>query len=343
MRITKLAIPESNNLWATNELKTKVSISNHENDKVMKKDMIWLLQLADVKEMYTQLPHDECVKALKWVFNKYNQRFPGSAANAIFSINRNDHNDIKPGLAQIYSKYAQVSFEDIMSVMEFGLTQNFLSLGKMVLKQIIGVVIGWNFGPILAMLICIKREYYKNLQKYLPQYKTFQGRYVDDLLKAAYIPRTEIVKVKQVYLKLNQIYPVGLKVLVEEESTSKIKFLECEVSQDWGKLCISQFNKNAISMWETGKQKFKRYHNYWSHSLGKGKGVVIGALCRGWQNTNNHKNFFKCNLEVLMEFKSLGYPTNLLKICIYRMAEKTQKSKWTETWPAWRSILQGFG
>ncbi|CAH3106973.1 unnamed protein product [Pocillopora meandrina] len=163
----------------------------------------------DLTSLYTVIPIDEGLRALKHLF---------------------DHRTVK-----------EPSSETLLCLAELVLTFNCFSFGGNYYKQTNGVAMGTKMGPSYASLFVgfIEHQFFSQYHGPKPE---LYGRYIDDCLGAFSSTREELT---QFIAAVNSFHP-ALKYTWDISDTS-LAFLDIKISIEGNGLCTSVYYKPTDS------------------------------------------------------------------------------------------------
>ena len=163
----------------------------------------------DITSLYTVIPNDEGLRALKHFFDQRTVKEPSS--------------------------------ETLLRLAELVLTLNCFSFGGNYYKQTNGVAMGTKMGPSYANLFVgfIEHQFFSQYHGPKPE---LYGRYIDDCIGATSSTKEELT---QFITAVNSFHP-ALKYTWEISDTS-LAFLEIKISIEGNVLCTSVYYKPTVS------------------------------------------------------------------------------------------------
>jgi hypothetical protein len=214
---------------------------------------------GDVKNMYTELPHDEIMNAVDWLLSL---TLPKGRFKTV-SVMKRGRRGVRYGANNSPSTMHSLDSETIRRVVEFDLQNCLFSIGKINLRQVIGIPMGSPLSPVLAVLLCAFYESNFLQQLSREQRKSIAGfRYVDDVFLAS---KGDIQPLWE-DLQLN-CYHENL-VLEETGASPQADFLECIIENTEKGISTRFRNKNEHAMESLGKQTFLNVQP-WKSYIGK--------------------------------------------------------------------------
>ena len=173
------------------------------------KDQNKLIFTMDITSLYTVIPNDEGLRALKHFFDQRTVKEPSS--------------------------------ETLLRLAELVLTLNCFSFGGNYYKQTNGVAMGTKMGPSYANLFVgfIEHQFFSQYHGPKPE---LYGRYIDDCIGATSSTREELT---QFITAVNSFHP-ALKYTWEISDTS-LAFLDIKISIEGNGLCTSVYYKPTDS------------------------------------------------------------------------------------------------
>ena len=280
----------------------------------------------DVKNMYTELPHDMIIKSLHWILD--------SSAKTRFGRHKRV-NLLKTGRKGVHFQRSggtfSLTFKQLLEFAEFDLKNVFFTLGNSILKQIMGIPMGSPLSPSLAIIICAYSEH-TFLSSLTDSKFLTASRYMDDLhLSIIIFPINNATRKKafKTIYKLQQIYPKTLSL--EHTGTGSTDFLESSITYTKDSIMVRYFSKNRDFLKNVKDLKFYRFQPFTSfRPLTQIKGTLIGAFLRLIQHSDSTPSAFESAFELIAELILLSYPINLLQQVMMRMTLRNQHKLWPQ-------------
>ena len=279
---------------------------------------------GDLANMYTSLDHSSIRTAIRWVlFDTQKKRFRDRRAVSI-PVSKND-NDIHFGrsLASDGSRLT-LSYDDLLSIVEFDLDNSFFKIGDFIGKQTSGIPMGSPLSPALAVIVC---AYYENkIYSMIDEFgwdNTILGtRYMDDVLSFISHDGSVLSKLRARWIGNFIKYGYHDKMDLECEDTSvPFKFLSTVIDASPGNpVSFSFYSKNAESIRLSGNQKFLTFQHYGSISPPSQKlSVVVSALHRICMSSSSLAAFTSAFTDLKSELRSLLYPDSIITKALNRV------------------------
>ena len=160
-----------------------------------------LIFTMDITSLYTVIPNDEGLRALKHFFDQRTVKEPSS--------------------------------ETLLRLAELVLTLNCFSFGGNYYKQTNGVAMGTKMGPSYANLFVgfIEHQFFSQYHGPKPE---LYGRYIDDCIGATSSTREELTQ----FITAVNSFHLALKYTWEISDTS-LAFLDIKISVEGNRLCTS--------------------------------------------------------------------------------------------------------
>lgn len=287
--------------------------------------------LGDVKEMFTNLRHDEILEAVQVIVDSAKKmtrskfvRVPKSA-------------ELKPSFGKSANKFttSEISFEQIMGVVRFDLDYAFFSVGTHVVQQKKGAPIGGVISSAYAIVTCAVSEHKWLTSLGADSRLIDMTRYVDDTAgMIAYDTRRIETAGKAIEIRkslYNDCYPDSLVLEEEPFENGEFRFLETTTKVEGTRLTAVHFLKNKESISSTGQQKFYNLKDFASFEpRTTKKGVIIARLMAIKQNCSREEDIATVVLDFFTELKTLGYSNRFLKTVCRVMSTKDNLECWEE-------------
>jgi len=213
---------------------------------------------------------------------------------------------------------------------DFDLNNACFSLGKIVLRQMIGIPMGSPISPSLAILSCARQEHFVK-QSLGSDVRYIHGmRYIDDSWIALIYPRDSMARMFQLRQKYFECYNPALKVEIEGKG-ERVKFLDKWIIWNGKKFIQQHRGKNWESMMEDGKRKFFNVIPVESYnSMTQKKGLIMGILSRVNSNSTLDRDVFFLGWGTLFELLGLGYSVKMLCECCFLIGARYERSVWKQ-------------
>ena len=267
-------------LWKTDDVNNEMKKMNElaRNWKNGKK--IVKMEVYDVKEMYTCLPHKIILEAVRWITNRFKEDY-----GEFVTVVGNRSKDVKIGRIKSNRIFHR---EEIVKAVKQDLENAVFRCGNILVIQTIGIPMGSPLSPALAIISCaIAEEKMKNELQGNIQFQAM--RYMDDVWVCTIRDRREKEE------NINQLfayYDRHLKVEKEREG-NRVRFLDREVIWDGECFKTINFNKNLESLRESGTRKFLNILPQISYnSRTTKKAIIVGKLARIQRSMTKEQDIF---------------------------------------------------
>ena len=235
--------------YHTNILQKKISDLKSDNSDYE------LLSLSyDVKNMYTELPHDKIMNSIRWRIEQ--TKLTKLGRHNRIHIQKTGRNVVT--FQRSGGSFA-ITFAQLLVFAQFDLENVFFTLGKNILKQIIGIPMGSPLSPSLAIIICAYSEH-----KFLTSIHSFKYftavRYMDDVHACIIItPYSGEQKDKclRIIDDMEKIYPETLTL--EKTGEGSTDFLESTITYTKQDVSVRYFSKNKETIQHKLSSKLKFY------------------------------------------------------------------------------------
>ena len=144
-------------LWKTQDLNIEIKKINEKLINQYGSHTEIIPFCADIKNMYTELPHEDILKAVRFILNRCQEK----TRRKHVTIEKSKQGDAFIGKSAITkTTHACFSFDEIENICKFDLDNIFFKSNGQILQQIKGVPMGSPCSPTLAICVC---SYYEHL------------------------------------------------------------------------------------------------------------------------------------------------------------------------------------
>ena len=282
------------------------------------------LFMGDIKQMYTELDHDELKQAVEWIIALFHKVCGNDMTLKIrrrFRKTDKQMNVLNGNNWTTKKDYMIWNTDTLKRIISFDIDNTFFKVGTQIYKQIKGIPMGSNISPALAYLIC---EFYeRRIPTEIPDYRRsciFGARYMDDLFLATICDTHDKT--------LHQLLAEDLKKITNtqheraiyhkdltikpEMTTNGAECLGALIYVRGNRVHIRYLNKNEQSLlrrWRHPSQKVLRFQHRHSFSpTYQKKGMIIGELTRIISLSSNDRDILKQTELLAMELRLLDYP-----------------------------------
>ena len=134
---------------------------------------------GDVKQLFTELPHDEIIKSIEWAIHMLRKTKIGRCKNSV-TLNLTDKSGSRIGPNYDDVNTIKIFFEEILSIAIFDMNNAFFNINEEILRQIFGIPQGSPLSPALSQ--CVLMYYEGEYLSSIHDHKYFIGiRYIDDV------------------------------------------------------------------------------------------------------------------------------------------------------------------
>jgi hypothetical protein len=324
-------------LWNTTHFSTDVQ---NKVERIISSGFPDVLALAgDIKNMYTELPHDHILKAVKWVLQHVEQK-----RRKTINVTMRGRGGARIGVSRNNEKTKSVTFttEELLKIIEFDLQNAYFTAGDILMRQHTGIPMGSPISPILATCICAYDEHIF-ITKQIPLIgRTIQGtRYVDDALYMIGYDRRiagDWAVAQWEILNMRHIYHENLNLEVDLDQLTPL-MLESRLNFTPGHYGETIYNhKNADKIGNNNKNRLMKFQNYWSESNKHSKrGVIISTFLRmNWATNRGNLKLIDTYKSMLLELTTLGYPERFLRKILQSLTSRSEKRK--ENSHVWKKL-----
>lgn len=304
----------------------------------------------DVKQMYTDMPHDRVVAALHWLVERVRQQQSG----VVLSVKRRGRGGVRWGRNANSRMYATVTLQQLVDVARYELEHAIFRVGSVFLWQQVGLAMGGFNSPPLAVITCAVDEY-NWLRSLGADARLVCGmRYVDDSTLAIFASASVAESIVQSYR--TSCYSGGLILESTGDcSAGELEILECMVSAGADGLSMRHRNRNEQSIHQQAEQlAFMKVVPFDSAvPVSALRNNAIGLLHRVEMNTSGSDwAGVMCALHLSqLEFLRMGYPQAFLVDSLQKALPSLMKRnpRWLATsavfsfivgckWRPWHSL-----
>ena len=250
------------------------------------------------------LPPEELTEATEWLMEL---TYKKQHRNHFITVKRRGRGGVRFGKS--YNKYThtQIKFETLLDIVKFDTNNCYFTMGNTLLKQIWGVPMGSSLSPIIAILVCARREHY-HLNSLGRELTMIQAtRYMDDVLFLVKYTKGGRLFSTNTAIGLMTCYHPCMDLEITETG-KKVNFLECEVKICKSKLHATHILKNHDSIINHGKLTYLKTAEYSSYTPKSNKlGTVIGTFCRIQRNCSTTLGLAFSIMNANEELTLLGY------------------------------------
>ena len=319
-------------LWKTQDLRPTISSIEAELKTNFNDDTKIMAHCADIKNMYTELPHKEILKAVRFFLTECSKK----TRRKHVTIGIYKDGGIHLGRSKNTDQVC-LSFEEIYKICEFDINNCFFtSLGK-ILRQIRGVPMGSPASPNLAIAICAfyENNFNEKLSNHNYKNKFYDCtpivraiRYIDDLLVfLAYDrkkPESKEICKNIIQEIQNTTYNESMK-LKPEDTSKGFPYLESvlEVVSHKNKndtIKIGYNDKNYEFFKEHGSLKILTLQHRDSFiTQTQAEAKMIGQMHRINKTVNSGHELIQAVFKFITIAKHLRYKRQEIKMALLRM------------------------
>ncbi|GBG65916.1 hypothetical protein CBR_g54209 [Chara braunii] len=214
----------------------------------------------DIKDMFSQLPHDEILQAVDWVIKWHKEK-----GRQFVRVNTRGRGSTF-GLTTGQDHWRLLEFDDVFNFIRIDLRHTYTFALNVLLQQRIGIPMGKSTSPPLACILCAHAEHKFLCSLGTNRQRVFGVRLVDDvsLIIASKTPTEQ--EVDGIWQRFEECYPSNLSLKRTDDGTGKWDFLGCEVKIDptMKQVLSVQLTKNEKTLWTSEILEFKNGQSYCS-------------------------------------------------------------------------------
>ena len=328
--LKQLAEPHFNLFKTFDTLPMITQIMNEAQENFIENSAVDLSTHAgDIKNLFTELPHNEVEKAVIWALKKV-QTLKHCRGRKSVTLNLKCKTSSRIGPSYDSDSIINIPFEKIFKVCKFDMENAYFYIKDYILKQIHGIPQGSPLSPTLAQccLIYVESQFLSSI--YDNTY-FFGMRYFDDirLLSFSY-NSSQIQRSRNTITSFIQHLPSSL-ILEPEFSSHSFYFLECLITFTPPSFMIIYLSKNYVHYNQYGTLKFYTFQNFFSYHSNRelvasnnlrSKFSAISKYC------NSNQAIFISTLSWFQDFIIAEYPARILIKIMREFYLKTSKIVW---------------
>ena len=275
------------------------------------------LLLGDVKNMYTNISHDQLKVAIDWVLGLASAHLP-TKQGMIASTKRiptftTRYGANTQGKTMLWDQYVHFTMHQLREVLLWDIEHIYFTVGDCIMQQCQGIPMGSPCSPALAVLLCTHLEHSFIHSKGVQWCDTHLTgyRYIDDLLLYCDDSQFDLQEVVDMYAQ-------PLELEVEDHDNSMVPFLSTlNTLHADGSLHIAYYHKNHRRA-QLGLPRLNNVTHFSSHvPPQRAHGLTMGACHRVVQNSTTKAAAWGAMCEVLREYMACGLSTGVAAGVLY--------------------------
>jgi len=309
-------------IWNTDALIANIQLQT--NGWMERNNHQYDIITGDIKNMYTMLPPEEMIQAVEWLLQHVIPR----RREQYITIKKRGRDGARFGRTYNRDTHTEIKITQIITIVQFDTNNCFFKTGPTILKQVWGVPMGSPMSPIIAILVCARREHYclNGLQREINMIRAF--RYVDDMMIILKYKKNKRYLTERIANKIMNCYHQCMEMNIEQYDRT-VNFLEYKIAVKDNKIIIGHLCKNEEHFMETGTLKFMKLPEATSFVAKKQKlGMIIGNFCRIKRHCSNLTTLALAMEQTCTEMKVCGYGKKLLIEALEFMYSKTGEEIW---------------
>lgn len=328
LMVKKLQCPHFT-LFKTLDLVARICEAEEKIAETFGTDTALVVVTADIKEMFTGLPHASILNAVRWLIGESKSR----TRSEYMRIPKDKSIAASFGKSLNLFNTRQIKFSQVIEITTFELRNCFFTLGSNILLQTGGAPIGGICSSAYAIATCAYAEV-EMLSSLGKDSAYISGvRYVDDV--SAFIsyslsdPKSKSNAESVKKMLLEKCYPEGLELKEEPIVENAFKYLETTISVDKTSLTVMHFQKNFKSLCENAGQRYYNLKHSSSFESSQAKrGVIISRMLTIVRNCSREIDVAVCICRFLVELFYLGYGVRMIKQALAVMFKKDGREFW---------------
>jgi hypothetical protein len=287
---------------------------------------------GDLKNMFSELPHDTVFEALDWLFT----RFAEKNHTDCVSMQRTGTQGVIMGRSRM-AGWVVMDVKLVRLLLKFDIENCYYRVGNTVVKQVYGVPMGSPPSPPVASTVM---QFYEHTfcTEDLPQLLSVECdsadqakgcRFADDKLDLFLTTDDTGETADTLWESTANIYHPSM--VMEDTPLDKLRFkfigYDVHIAADRRAVTLSLHNPNETTIKKRQPQKKTRFPRAEApSSLESKKSTAIGALVSVSRASTCERLFAEKGTEILTELAQLKYTKNLLKLAIYRAMHKERRT-----------------
>ena len=273
---------------------------------------------GDVKNMFSELPHDAIKEALEWVFRKYKE----ATGSDCVTLGPGPKGTVFPGNRK-RRHYTVLTTDTIRFILHFDLDNCYYRVGEKLVRQIFGVPMGSPPSPPCADLMC---SYYEDpfcrgpLRELLddtdPESEAFLCRWADDVLGFFLTTCDTGEDADHLWQRCSTIYHECMVLETTPLHPRCFKFLsfDVHVAPNRRSITVCQHNPNALPLAAGQPLKKPRFPLRASPAaLTTKTSTVKGAVLSALRAATTDDLFELSAVALVTEFVARGYSINFIR------------------------------
>jgi hypothetical protein len=328
------ALPEeyrSANIFSTKDMLPNLLQKYEMVKNIFGENTEYFTYAGDIKEMYTHLPQNVIIEAIKWVLCIIQTKSRRMEVSVNFQDSKRNR------LGKSYS-FVCITFSQIFAVCLCDITRCFFVLSSTVFKQIFGIPIGSPGSPAYSMIICIFYEW-KFLQSIYDYQKVFgMSRYLDDLRALVVYekgnPTSEYNAMKIINLLADNCYHEAMVLIPEKSSNNSFQFLESRISISLKTITAYLHNKNFQDLLQEGRPMIlssQHFHSFTGETPGRQHvrmGTIFGRLAAAEIYSYPQESLVISFIHLYIQFRALKYPPEMIIHACMKKFHTTKRIIW---------------
>ena len=327
-------------LWACKDMTATLKRFQQDLKNTYGPHTRYMAYCADIKNMYTSLPHDAIIDAIRFAIQYCMDHTRGGRRKALtFELKKRGR--IAFGKSTTSYTHASLTFKQIYEICKYDITHAYFTTLGQTVRQILGIPMGSPGSPAYAICICMfyEHKFHTSLHHFstilrCPTDTMVRAiRYIDDVL--AFITWDERNSASKVYAHaitslIATAYHKNMK-LKEEAPTHELPFLQGKVIIKNNTIHVKYNNKNLPSILTTGNQKLytvKHRHTFMTEA--SARNTVIGALHRLRNTSATKAQTIADASDMYICFSALGYTAKTFCDALKAVAHKTTEKRWSK-------------
>ena len=282
---------------------------------------------GDVKQLFTELPHEEVIDAMKWAIEMVRKTKKGRSKYSV-TLNKIDKKMSRMGPTYDDIETIEVTFQEIIQIVRSDMGNSFFKINEEIIRQIFGIPQGSPLSPALAQCVLMYFEH-KFLSSIYDNTHFMGIRYFDDirLIVISLTSKQEDIEESEKLIgRFIASLPESLVLEPEPNEDNRFRFLEAHISMK--EKTSFYYSKNYEAKEEIIPQDLTTYpfQTYFGSYMQNPKQEIKNNVRTRLEAIENYSRDEKCIergvTSSIGDFYCSGFPKSIILETTYNFAEK---------------------